>query len=66
MGKKMCWAVLIFTIALNVVMLQWTVVAYLGREYDLVVTYSSIGVLGAVIAFLTYLRWRKVEYRSED
>ncbi|WP_096190155.1 hypothetical protein [Evansella halocellulosilytica] len=66
MGKKTCWVIFILTIALNVVMLQWTVVAYLGREYDQVLIYSGVGIVGALIAFLTYLRWRKVEYNSHD
>ncbi len=64
MGKKTCWAIIITTIVINVVMLQWTVEAFLGREYDILLTYNVISLVSAGIALFTYLQWRKVEYKK--
>ncbi|MDE5415912.1 MULTISPECIES: hypothetical protein [Alkalihalobacterium] len=64
MGKKICWAIILITIAVNVVMLQWTIEAYLGVEYEKIYTYTIVGVVSSVIAFLTYLKWRKLEYTN--
>ncbi|SDZ01578.1 hypothetical protein SAMN05421736_10589 [Evansella caseinilytica] len=64
MGKKTCWAVIIITIAVNVVMLQWTVEAFLGREHEDVLIYSGIAIVMAFIAFITYKQWKKIEYSS--
>ncbi|MBU9713249.1 hypothetical protein [Evansella tamaricis] len=65
MGKKVCWGVIIFTIAINVVMLQWTIEAYLGREYEQTLLYSGVGIVMAFVAFLAYGHLRKIEYSSE-
>ncbi|MDQ0255429.1 hypothetical protein J2S74_002811 [Evansella vedderi] len=62
MGKKICWAVIFITIAVNVVMVQWTVEATLGREYSIVPIYSGISIVMVFIAFFTYLQWKKLEY----
>lgn len=64
MGKKGCWIIIFITIVINVVMLQWTIEAYLGREYETMYTYTIVGVVSAIIAFITYLRWRKLEYNK--
>ncbi|PYZ93535.1 hypothetical protein CR194_10225 [Salipaludibacillus keqinensis] len=65
MDKKMCWILIFLTIAGNVVMVQWTVEAYLGREFEQVVVYSGIGVVLAFIALIVYINWRKLEYSTE-
>ena len=62
MAKKVCWTIIFLTIAVNVVMLQWTIEAYLGQEYDSIYLYTIVGVISAIIAFITYLKWRKLEY----
>ncbi|MCR6111400.1 hypothetical protein HXA35_13710 [Bacillus sp. A301a_S52] len=62
MSKKICWIIIFITIAINVAMVQWTVESYLGREYEKVIIFSAIGVVGAFIAFFAYLNWRKIEY----
>ncbi|WP_096198998.1 hypothetical protein [Bacillus sp. FJAT-45350] len=64
MGKKTCWIIIFLTIAVNVVMLQWTIEAYLGREYEIMYTYTVVGVVSAIIAFVTFLQWRKLEYKD--
>ncbi|WP_078428326.1 hypothetical protein [Alkalihalobacterium alkalinitrilicum] len=65
MGKKICWGIIFITIAINVVMLQWTIEAYLGLEYEKIYGYTIVGVVSAIIAFITFLKWRKLEYTSE-
>ncbi|MDF0725655.1 hypothetical protein PY093_02865 [Cytobacillus sp. S13-E01] len=62
MDKKVYWAIIFITIAINVVMLQWTVEAYHGQEYSHVYRYTIIAVISALIAFITFLFWRKKEY----
>jgi pilus assembly protein TadC len=47
-------------------MVQWTVESYLGREYEKVLIFSAIGVVGAFIAFFAYLNWRKREYTQSS
>ncbi|UTR11142.1 hypothetical protein MM300_02080 [Evansella sp. LMS18] len=64
MGKKTCWGIIFVTIAINVVMLQWTVEAWLGREYEITLVYSGVAVVSAFIAFFTLLQWRKLEYKT--
>lgn len=64
MDKKMCWSIIIITIIVNVVMLQWTVEAYYGREYESIFVYSGISIVSAVISLLVYFQWRKVEYKK--
>lgn len=66
MGKKTCWAIIFITIAVNVVMVQWTIEASLGREYNLVPIYSGIAVVFSFIAFFTYLQWKKLEYTEDN
>ncbi|OIJ10161.1 hypothetical protein BKP35_13690 [Anaerobacillus arseniciselenatis] len=65
MGKKTCWAIIIATIVINVVMLQWTVEAFLGRDYEILLTYNVISLVSAGIALFAYLQWRKVEYKKQ-
>lgn len=64
MGKKTCWALIIASIIVNVIMLNWTVEAFLGREYDFLFTYNLISLLSASIALFAYFQWRKVEYKK--
>lgn len=64
MGKKTCWSIIICTIVVNVVMLQWTVEAHYGREYGSILFFSGISIVSAFIALLTYLQWRKIEYKK--
>ncbi|QOY34143.1 hypothetical protein AWH56_015550 [Anaerobacillus isosaccharinicus] len=64
MGKKTCWSIIICTIIVNVVMLQWTVEAHYGREYGSILLFSGISIVSAFIALLTYLQWRKIEYKK--
>ncbi|MCE7794894.1 hypothetical protein K8O68_21120 [Salipaludibacillus sp. CUR1] len=66
MDKKMCWILIFVTIAVNVVMVQWTVESYLGQEFNQVVIYSGISVVSAFIAFFVFLNWRKLEYAEEN
>ncbi len=62
MAKKICWAIIFITLAINVVMLQWTIEAYLGLEFELVFRNTIIALLSSVVAFITFLLWRKWEY----
>ncbi|RXI98271.1 hypothetical protein DS745_18220 [Anaerobacillus alkaliphilus] len=63
MGKKTCWGIIIATIIINVIMVQWTVEAYYGREYKSILIYSGVSIVSAFIALLVFLQWRKVEYK---
>ncbi len=63
MGKKTCWGIIITTIIINVIMVQWTVAAYYGREYESILIYSGVSIVSACIALLVYLQWRKLEYK---
>ncbi|OIJ10464.1 hypothetical protein BKP37_18175 [Anaerobacillus alkalilacustris] len=60
MGKKTCWAVIIVSIIINVIMLQWTVEAFLGREYDFLFIYNIISLISAAAAIFAYFQWRKL------
>ncbi|RXT05798.1 hypothetical protein [Ammoniphilus sp. CFH 90114] len=62
MPKKLWWVIIFLSLAVNVVMLQWTVEAYYGLEYELVFTFTIVALISVVIAFLSYLGWRKQEY----
>ncbi|MCT8140422.1 hypothetical protein H1D32_23630 [Anaerobacillus sp. CMMVII] len=64
MGKKACWSIIILTIIVNVVMVQWTVEAHYGREYGDILIYSGVSIVSAFIALLTYMQWRKLEYKE--
>jgi hypothetical protein len=64
MDKKFYWAIIFLTIAINVVMLQWTVESYYGKEYGHVYQYTIIAVISSIIAFVTFLFWRKQEYKK--
>lgn len=66
MDKKLCWAIIIASIVVNVIMLQWTVEAFLGREYDQLIWYNIISIASAGIAVLTYFKWRKLEYKKRN
>ncbi len=62
MANKKYWIGIFITMALNVIMLQWTIEAYFGQEHEHVWTYSSIAFVSSIICFVIYLRWRKQEY----
>lgn len=64
MAKKICWAVIFITLALNVVMLQWTIEAYLGLEFELVYRYTAVAMVSVVVVLITLFIWRKIEYRE--
>ncbi|MBU9721811.1 MULTISPECIES: hypothetical protein [Bacillaceae] len=66
MDKKWYWGIIFFTVAVNVIMLQLTTRAYLGREFEMVLPYSIVGVVMAGIAFFTFLQWKKVEYKEDE
>lgn len=63
MDKKGCWILIILALALNVVMLQWTVEAYFGEEYSKVYLYTGISMVSVLITLFAYFKWRKVEYK---
>ncbi len=63
MDRKGSWIVIILTLALNVVMLQWTVEAYFGEEFEHVYQYTGVAMISVLIALFAYFRWRKVEYK---
>lgn len=64
MGKKLSWTLIIAAIIVNVIMLQWTVEAYLGKEFDVLIIYNLISLLFASIALFAYFQWRKIEYKK--
>ncbi|WP_416151276.1 hypothetical protein ACM26V_10005 [Salipaludibacillus sp. HK11] len=65
MANKKYWVIIFLTVAINVVMLQWTVESYLGREYEQVVLFSGIAIISASIAFIAAVYWKKVEYATD-
>lgn len=62
MSKKGYWIAIFLTLIANIVMLQMTVEAFFGEEYERIYIYSTISIISSVICFLTFLRWRKNEY----
>ncbi len=62
MPKKLWWVIIFASLAINVVMLQWTVEAYYGLEYEHVFTYTVVALVSVAVAFFAYLGWRKAEY----
>lgn len=64
MGKITSWSLIIASILVNVIMLNWTVEAFLGREYDVLIIYNLISILSASIALFAYYQWRKIEYKK--
>ncbi|MFC4322814.1 hypothetical protein [Litchfieldia salsa] len=66
MDKKICWIIIFFTIAVNVVMLQFTIESYFGLEYEHVFKYTVIGLISSIFAIITYLYWRKLEYNENN
>lgn len=66
MGKKACWILIVLTIIVNVVMLQWTIEAYLGHEFEKVFQYSTAAFISSLLAAGTLLTWRKLEYRTAE
>ncbi|MEW9671982.1 hypothetical protein [Ammoniphilus sp. 3BR4] len=62
MPKKMWWAIIFVSLAVNVAMLHWTIEAYYGLEFERVFTFTIMALISVVIAFLAYLGWRKQEY----
>ncbi|MGM0876895.1 MAG: hypothetical protein ACQEWV_19595 [Bacillota bacterium] len=63
MGNKSYWMIIFITLIVNVVMLQMTIESYFGEEYKHVWTFSSIASISSIICFITFLRWKKQEYR---
>ncbi|KHF38189.1 hypothetical protein [Halalkalibacter okhensis] len=63
MAKTTCWIIIFIALAVNVVMLQWTIEAYLGLEFDLVFRNTIIALISSVVALLTMFKWRKFEYK---
>ncbi|WP_280769285.1 hypothetical protein [Salipaludibacillus daqingensis] len=66
MANKKYWVIIFLTIAINVMMVQWTVESYLGREYEQVVLFSGIAIVSACIAFIALVYWKRVEYEAEQ
>ncbi|PGS52381.1 hypothetical protein COC46_09920 [Bacillus sp. AFS041924] len=64
MVHKKYWIIILITLIINVVMLQWTIESYYGEKYDHVWLFSVIGVFSSIVCFLTYLKWRKQEYQN--
>jgi uncharacterized membrane protein YesL len=64
MGKKICWIVIFLALAANVIMLQWTVEAYFGLEYERVYIFTLIACLSVIVTFVAFFRWRKLEYKE--
>ncbi len=64
MGSKKYWIIIFLTLAVNVVMLQWTIESFYGEEYEHVWLYTAIGTTSSLVCFLTYWQWRKQEYRE--
>ncbi|RSK28350.1 hypothetical protein EJF36_16585 [Bacillus sp. HMF5848] len=65
MGKKSYLIIILLTIAVNVVMLQWTIESYYGLEYDHVYLYTAIALISSAICLTAYFGWRKKEYNSK-
>ncbi|RAK17007.1 hypothetical protein B0I26_11411 [Anoxybacillus vitaminiphilus] len=65
MDKKTCWIVIFLSLAVNVVMLQWTVEAYFGLEYERVYLFTSIACLSVLAALAAFFRWRNLEYKEK-
>ncbi|MCL7748709.1 MULTISPECIES: hypothetical protein [Halalkalibacter] len=63
MAKTICWTIIFIALAVNVVMLQWTIEAYLGLEFDLVFRNTIVALISSVVALLTMFKWRKIEYK---
>ncbi|MYL34693.1 hypothetical protein GLW08_03110 [Pontibacillus yanchengensis] len=61
MGKKICWVAILCSIFLNVVMLQWTIEAFFGKEFEHVYMYTIIAIASSFIALLFYGKWRKLD-----
>jgi hypothetical protein len=66
MDKKTCWIVIFLSLAVNVVMLQWTVEAYFGLEYEQVYLFTAIACLSVFVALATFFRWIKLEYKERQ
>lgn len=64
MDKKIYWIVIFITLATNVVMIQLTAESYFAKEYNDVYTFTTIGVLSAIIAYITFIVWKKEEYKK--
>ncbi|RBW68360.1 hypothetical protein [Bacillus taeanensis] len=64
MGKKMCWTIIFFTLAVNVVLLQQTVEAYYGLEYEQVFRNTILGCISVAVTLLALIRWWKLEYKK--
>ncbi|GAE25212.1 hypothetical protein JCM9140_1192 [Halalkalibacter wakoensis JCM 9140] len=63
MAKIICWIIIFVALALNVVMLQWTIEAYLGHEFELIYRYTTVALVSSLIALATMFKWRKIEYK---
>ncbi len=64
MDKKIYWIIIFITLATNVVMIQLTAESYFAKAYNDVYTFTTIGVLSAIIAYITFILWKKEEYKK--
>ncbi|MBE4910010.1 hypothetical protein IMZ08_18390 [Bacillus luteolus] len=64
MDKKIYWIIIFITLATNVVMIQLTAESYFGKEYEDVYKFTIVGVLSAIIAYITFILWKKEEYKK--
>jgi hypothetical protein len=64
MGKKTCWMVIFLALAVNVIMLQRTVEAYFGLEYEKVYAFTLIACLSVIVTFVAVFRWKNLEYKE--
>ncbi|WP_078546420.1 hypothetical protein [Litchfieldia alkalitelluris] len=65
MAKKMCWVIILVTLAVNVVMLHFTIEAYFGLEYNHVFGNTIFALISSIIALISYFYWRRLEYSNE-
>lgn len=62
MPKQFFWILIFVSLAVNVVMLQWTVEAYYGLQYDKIFVYTLVALISVAVALAAFLGWRKQEY----
>ncbi|AST90409.1 hypothetical protein ACWE42_22125 [Sutcliffiella cohnii] len=62
MGKKLCWVIIVLTIAVNVVSLHFTIESYYGKHYEHVYLFTGIACVSIIVAIITFFRWKKLEY----
>lgn len=64
MNKTTYWILILITLVVNVIILQTTVEAYFGQEYEIVYRNTGIGIVSAIIALIVYFIWKKAEYKK--